>query len=596
MTGDPETNANTLRAYEAEAGRYRDRTQRHGTTEWLRRLASDAPPGRVLEIGSAHGRDALVLEEFGRDVHRTDATLAFVEMQRVEGHHADVLNVLTDDILGPYAAVLANAVFLHFQPDELREVLAKIRAALVPDGLLAFSVKVGEGSEWSSHKLGVPRFFQYWLPEPLRELVVAGGYEIVECAVDRGEPWDWIRVLATPRATRPSTPEQQDLGQQAVDLLAALVAVDSVNPALAAGAPGEAAIIELLRARVGTAGFATRVVTLEGRPDRPSLLAWHEGSAPGPCLLLNGHVDTVGVAGMAEPFTPRIEGDRLLGRGAADMKGGVAGIVVAAEELARRGRGSVVLALVADEEDRSLGTEAVLTQLAATGLRPDVALVAEPSHLDRTTSLRGFAVIEVEFAGRAAHTSQAGEGVDAVAHLGRFLASVEKARESVVAAGGELLVSVVRGGSAPFTVADHASATVERRTTANESTTVALDEVEAILDRLRADDQSVRASARLLVARDSWRLQSSGPARQLATALDEELATVPGRSGADFAAPYWMEAPLFEAAGIPALVCGPSGGGLHAIDEWVDLRQVSAFPGAIVAAHAARAEGGPHAD
>jgi acetylornithine deacetylase len=265
------------------------------------------------------------------------------------------------------------------------------------------------------------------------------------------------------------------------------------------------------------------------------------------------------------------------------MKGGVAGVVVAAEELGRRGR-SVVLALVADEEDRSLGTETVLTHLDATGLRPELALVAEPSHLDVTASLRGFAVVEVEFAGRAAHTSQADEGVDAVAHLGRFLGAVAQAREPIRARGGELLVSVVRGGSAPFTVADRASATVERRTTPGESMAVALEEVESLLSRLRDEDRTVRATARLVVARQSWQLQPDGPARTLANLLDEQLSTVPGRTGAQFAAPYWMEAPLYEDVGIPALVCGPSGGGLHSVDEWVDLREVRAFPQAIVTA------------
>ena len=79
--------------------------------------------------------------------------------------------------------------------------------------------------------------------------------------------------------------------------------------------------------------------------------------------------------------------------------------------------------------------------------------------------------------------------------------------------------------------------------------------------------------------------------RVLTKLLDEQLSTVPGRTGAQFAAPYWMEAPLFEDVGIPALVCGPSGGGLHSVDEWVDLRQVRAFPMAVVMAVERLADG-----
>jgi len=383
----------------------------------------------------------------------------------------------------------------------------------------------------------------------------------------------------------------RDPATEAVALLCDLVGIDSVNPALVPGAAGETRIVEHLQARLDRSGFATTVVPAHGEAHRPSLVAVAPGPVDRPTVVLNGHLDTVGVAGMAEPFTPRVDGDRLFGRGAADMKGGVAGLVIAAEELARRARGSVVLALVADEEDRSLGTETVLAHLGVTGLRPDLALVAEPSHLDLTVSLRGFAVVEVEFAGRAAHTSQPDEGVDAVAQLGRFLGAVAAAREPIRARGGELLVSVVRGGSAPFTVADRASATVERRTAPGESSAGALEEVEMLLARMRNEDPTVTATARLVVARESWQLQPAGPARTFATVLDERLTTVPGRTGARFAAPYWMEAPLFEASGIPALVCGPSGGGLHSVDEWVDLRQVRAFPEAIGTAVASLAEG-----
>lgn len=195
-------NARTLAAYEEQAQRYREQTEALDKDRWLEGLATAAPAGRFLEVGSAYGRDALALESLGRQVHRTDATRAFVEMQRAEGHAADVLNVLTDDIMGPYAAVLANAVFLHFQPAELRDVLVKVRLALSPGGLLAFSVKIGDGSEWSSHKLGVPRFFQYWQPEPLRDLVTECGYEVLDLQVDPPAPglvWGWIRVIATPR-------------------------------------------------------------------------------------------------------------------------------------------------------------------------------------------------------------------------------------------------------------------------------------------------------------------------------------------------------------------------------------------------------------
>ena len=158
------------------------------------------------------------------------------------------------------------------------------------------------------------------------------------------------------------------LGAAAVELTAELVAIDSVNSGLVPGAPGEAAIVQHLRNRLQPNGFTTHVVTAAGHDDRPSLVAIGPCTTPGPTVVLTGHLDTVGVEGMPDPFTPTVEADRLSGRGASDMKAGVAAMVVAAEELARRGApGRVVLALVADEEDASVGAEAVLDALPDLG-------------------------------------------------------------------------------------------------------------------------------------------------------------------------------------------------------------------------------------
>ena len=197
-------NATTLAAYEARADVYRKQTEDGPDTPdpLVERLASLAPPGAVLEIGSAFGRDSDTLEALGRTVRRTDAARAFVAMQRAAGRQAEVLDVLHDPLVdddhGPYAAVLANAVFLHFSPEQLHDVLAKVRDALVPDGLLGFSVKVGDGAGWSDHKLGVPRWFQYWRAEPLRAALEAAGLDVVDLSVRSGETWDWLIVLARP--------------------------------------------------------------------------------------------------------------------------------------------------------------------------------------------------------------------------------------------------------------------------------------------------------------------------------------------------------------------------------------------------------------
>jgi len=366
------------------------------------------------------------------------------------------------------------------------------------------------------------------------------------------------------------------VGTAAVALAADLIGIDSVNPGLAPGAAGERQIVDHLRSRLDRAGFATTVVPAAGDADRPSLVAVPPGPGAGPTVLLNGHLDTVGVAGMVEPFTPRVEGDRLRGRGAADMKAGVAAAVVAAETLAASGAPvRAVLALTADEEDANVGCEAVIGALAGLGVSPDVCVVAEPTDLALARSLRGFAVVRVTFAGRSAHSSQPELGTNAVTHLGRLLAAVDERAAAVRGIGGDLMATVAHGGESPFVVPAHAECLVERRTVPGERARDALAEIRALLD------PAWNAAAELVAHREAWQLDGEGTAAELARRLGDELGT-----GPTFDAPYWMEAPLWQQI-CPTLVCGPSGGGLHAVDEWVDLNQVRAFVSALIAVLAA---------
>jgi acetylornithine deacetylase len=365
--------------------------------------------------------------------------------------------------------------------------------------------------------------------------------------------------------------ERRDVGAVAANLTAELVAVDSVNPGLVTGAAGESAIVELLRARLDLAGFTTHVVQAPGGNDRPSLVAVAPGPATVPTVVLNGHLDTVGVTGMVAPFEPRVDGDRLIGRGAADMKGGIAAMVSAAEALVAEGAPvRPVLALVADEEDASIGSETVIAALPGLGVRPAVCVIAEPTDLALARSLRGFAVIRVRFAGRAAHSSQPELGTNAVAALGRFLHTVDVAAPRARRDGGDLMVTWVRGGASAFVIPDRAECLVERRTTRVGSGATALSEVQGLLT------PDLHATAELVANRDAWRLDGEGAAATLADRLGAELG-----SGPTFDAPYWMEAPLWQEV-CPTVICGPSGGGLHAVDEWVNLRQVRSLARALV--------------
>jgi acetylornithine deacetylase/succinyl-diaminopimelate desuccinylase-like protein len=385
----------------------------------------------------------------------------------------------------------------------------------------------------------------------------------------------------------------ESVAAAAVGLAVELVRTDSINPGLVPGAAGEAAVAALLARRLERSGFAVDLVPAAGAPGRPSVVAQHAGTGGGRSLLLNGHLDTVGVAGMTDPFAGRVAGGsvrgRLLGRGACDMKAGVAAMVAAAEAAAAAGTpGDVVLALVADEENASVGTEAVLECLG--GRLPDACLVGEPTWLDLAVAHRGYAVIQVAFTGQAAHSSQAALGVNAVSHLGRLIAVVEE-RDAVLAAGpahpvagtGTMMTTVAGGGTSPFVLADAAFAVVERRTVPGEASADGLAEVEAVLSAMRGGDPSVQAEASLLLSREAWEFDpGSAAGTALSGMLAEALGARLGRVPRPVGAPYWMESALWQAAGIPTVVCGPAGGGMHAEDEWVDLGQVRAYADALV--------------
>jgi len=208
------TNARTLAAYQAAAEVY-ERAEAAvnppALTAFLDAFSDRLPAGTtVLEFGSATGRDAALLERRGLRVHRTDATMAFVDRLRARGLNAEPLNVLSDDLGGPWSAMYAGAVFLHFSEAELVQVLARTAAAAQPGGMLAFTLKEGDGSRWTTAKLDQPRHFTYWRKPELRALIEASPWEIIEVERGAGHTESWLHCLCVipdahpPRAELPA--------------------------------------------------------------------------------------------------------------------------------------------------------------------------------------------------------------------------------------------------------------------------------------------------------------------------------------------------------------------------------------------------------
>src|SRR6185503_11888182 len=208
---------------------------------------------------------------------------------------------------------------------------------------------------------------------------------------------------------------------RALRLLRDLVAINSVNPTLVPGAPGEREVADLVAAEMRRSGLDVSVEPVADR--RPNVVGVVEGRTKGRTLMFCGHTDTVGVAGMADPFNPVERDGRLYGRGAQDLKGGVAAMNVAARLVIARGglaAGRLILAAVVDEEHSSIGADALVKTW-----RADAAVVTEPTDLAIAIGHKGFAWVEVELFGKAAHGSRPADGVDAILHLGRVLERLE---------------------------------------------------------------------------------------------------------------------------------------------------------------------------
>jgi acetylornithine deacetylase len=292
--------------------------------------------------------------------------------------------------------------------------------------------------------------------------------------------------------------------------------------------------------------------------------------------MLNAHLDTVDVAGMAAPFSGAIENGRLYGRGAFDMKGGLAAAMTAVKALADAGRphaGEVLLAAVADEEYASLGTEDLVTRY-----HPDAAIVAEPTALDICLAHKGFAWFEITTTGRAAHGSRFDLGIDANMRMGRVLAGLDALEQELraraphpLAGPPSLHAATLAGGTGLSTYAASCRLQVERRTVPGERIDGVTREIEAIIRGEASRDPCFEAELRTLLVREPFEVAAGSP---IVRALTDASTAVLGRGPAFVGQTPWMDAALLAAAGADTVVMGATGEGAHAEEEWVDLRSV----------------------
>lgn len=357
--------------------------------------------------------------------------------------------------------------------------------------------------------------------------------------------------------------------------LTEMVQIDSVNPDLVPGAAGEDDLAHYIAQEMETMGVDVEVHEIE--PGRSNVAGRINGRGAGKSLMWNAHTDTVGVEGMAEPFSGAVRDGRLYGRGAYDMKASIAASLAVLRAFVKQDvipAGDVLFTAVIDEEYGSKGMEDVVQRY-----QTDAAIVTEPTQLDVCRAHRGFLWLEVITTGRAAHGSLHEEGIDANMKMAKALVALDEYARSLLTQEPHPLLGtpalhapLIKGGTSQSVYAAQCRTELERRTLPGEDSAAIVSEMQAILDELAADDPQFNATVRAFFERPPYEISEDASIVQTILSATRQVR---GTDPAIYGAPWWMDSALLAAAGMETVIIGPSGGGIHADEEWVDLESVT---------------------
>jgi acetylornithine deacetylase len=360
-----------------------------------------------------------------------------------------------------------------------------------------------------------------------------------------------------------------------IKILSDLIRINSINPNLSLEGKGEAEIGAYVANILDSIGLDANIYEI--KPDRVNVMGLLKGTGKGRSLLLNAHLDTVGVDGMViDPFDPVVKDQRLYGRGAQDMKGSLAAMISAVKVIVDSGiklAGDLYITAVADEEYTSIGTEELIQRV-----NTDAAIVTEPTDLTIGRAHRGFIWYDIETLGRAAHGSRYQEGIDANMRMGRFLAQLDELEAELrhrpshpLVGPPSLHAARIYGGTEMSIYAAHCLLQIERRTIPGENETQATAELQEIIDQLASQDPTFNALVKSTFQREPFEISPDAPiVLALEKATTQRTGQLPTHTGQSF----WTDAALFAGAGIETVLCGPRGHGLHSEKEWVDIDSV----------------------
>lgn len=361
--------------------------------------------------------------------------------------------------------------------------------------------------------------------------------------------------------------------QYTLDRLRDMVKIRSVNPTLAEGGDGERQIAAWLAGECSRLGFTVELQ--EAAPGRPNVIARRVGTGGGRSLMLTGHTDTVGTIEMlGDPYGGQIRDGRLYGRGSQDMKGGLAAVLGAAHALTRQSyRGDLILAFVVDEEYASIGASKLVETV-----RADAAILTEPTGEALCVAHKGFAWLTLRTHGKAAHGSLFSTGKDAITHMGRLLAVVEHLEHDVfplrlhsILGRPSVHASLISGGIGLSTYPDNCILQVEHRLLPDESADDVLALWQSEIARLRRADPTFDANVVLDLSRPGYEIERTAP---IVKVLDHALKEINGSAPEYYGMPAWLDSAIIGRAGIPTVIYGPRGEGMHSEVEFVEIDSV----------------------
>lgn len=359
-----------------------------------------------------------------------------------------------------------------------------------------------------------------------------------------------------------------------VALTQTLVSINSANPDLGTGIePGETAMAEYISAWLQHRDIEAHWI--EPTEGRPSVVGIARGSGGGKSLMLNGHMDTVTLSGYdGYPLSGEIKDGKLYGRGSADMKSGLAAAMVTLANAKNANlKGDVVLAAVADEENKSIGTE----QILVAGWKTDAALVNECTNLELVNAHKGYIWYDVNIYGVASHGSAPAKGIDAISKTGHFLAELDKyaaelqQRKAGIVGPPSAHASLIRGGEEASSYPAKCTTTLERRTVAGETEQSVTKELTTILESVKDRVSDFKYDLTVTFQRSPFHEDTSSEISQLA---QKHLERVTGKTASFTGAPYWTDTALLKEAGISSLLLGPTGDGFHSKEEWVNTESI----------------------